>query len=293
MCAPGSNSSSTPSSCTTRGLRCRVASISCVPLAPDTCNRSNRSKPSLSPPTVSLTRGSGVRKETGTFYTPQPLAEYLVRRTLAPLTRDVPPERILQLRIVDPAMGSGAFLVAACGYLAGAYEAALVRTGGCHSSDIGELERTLIRRTIAERCLYGVDLNPMAVQLARLSLWLATLAADRPLTFLDHRLQVGDSLLVAWVQNLRHSPVAGRRHATRPALSLPLFDDEVMRDVMTGVLPVRFTLESIPNETLDQVREKERAIAAMAASGTALSRWKRVADLILSMYKGVLANARA
>ena len=120
--------------------------------------------------------------------------------------RDATPDEILQLRVVDPAMGSGAFLVAACRFLAGAYEAALIRTGGCHASDIGEAERVAIRRTIAERCLYGVDLNPMAVQLARLSLWLATLAADRPLSFLDHRLQVGDSLLGAWLAQLRHPP---------------------------------------------------------------------------------------
>ena len=129
---------------------------------------------------VALEPGSGVRKATGTFYTPQPIAEYLVRRTLGPLVRDAAPDRILHLRVVDPAMGSGAFLVAACRYLADAYEAALIGGGGCHASDIGEPERAAIRRTIAERCLYGVDLNPMAVQLARLSLWLAT-AADRPL----------------------------------------------------------------------------------------------------------------
>src|SRR6185295_12498440 len=96
-------------------------------------------------PHVTLRPGSGVRKATGTFYTPQPIAEYLVRRTLGPLVHDAAPDRILQLRIVDPAMGSGAFLVAACRFLAGAYESALVRHGGCHSSDIGESERVSIR----------------------------------------------------------------------------------------------------------------------------------------------------
>src|SRR5207245_1310242 len=114
----------------------------------------------------------------------------LIRRTLGPLVDEADADGVLRLRIVDPAMGSGAFLVAACRYLASAYEAALVRSGACHSSDFGEPERASIRRTVAERCLYGVDSNPMAVQLARLSLWLATLASDRPLTFLDHHLQV-------------------------------------------------------------------------------------------------------
>ena len=162
---------------------------------------------------VELRAGSGTRKATGTFYTPQPIAEYLVRRTLGPLVHGAEPDRILQLRIVDPSMGSGAFLVAACRYLSGAYEAALVRAGGCHPSDIGDSERARIRRTVAERCLYGVDLNPMAVQLARLSLWLTTLSGDRPLSFLDHRLQVGNSLLGAWLAVLGRAPSAS--HAGR------------------------------------------------------------------------------
>ena len=130
--------------------------------------------------------------------------------------RDAAPERILQLRVVDPAMGSGAFLVAACRYLAEAYEAALVRTGALPRRAISATrERVGIRRTIAERCLYGVDLNPMAVQLARLSLWLATLAADRPLSFLDHHLQTGDSLLGAWLASLRRPPIPQERRRAR------------------------------------------------------------------------------
>src|SRR5712692_7608911 len=227
--------------------------------------------------TVTLESGSGIRKATGTFYTPQPIADYLVRRTLGPLVRDATPDRILQLRVVDPAMGSGAFLVAACRYLATAYEIALVRGGGCQSSDIGGPERVAIRRAIAERCLYGVDLNPMAVQLARLSLWLATLAADRPLSFLDHRLQVGDSLLGTWLAHLRHPPAAHRR--STPGGTLPLFGDQAVRDALREALPVRFALETTPNDTLEQVRAKERAFAAMTGRNATLSRWKRIAHL--------------
>jgi hypothetical protein len=234
-------------------------------------------EPAVDAGTVTLRRGSGVRKATGTFYTPQPIAEYLVRRTLAPLVRGRSAAEILDLRVVDPAMGSGAFLVAACRYLAAAYEAALIRDGGCHASDVDEAQRAMIRRTLAERCLYGVDLNPMAVQLARLSLWLATLAADRPLSFLDHRLQSGDSLLGTWIAHLRQPPM--HRRAVRSAEPLPLFTEDAAANALREALPIRFSLESTPNDTVDQVRGKERALAALAAADSPLARWKLVAHL--------------
>ncbi len=253
----------------------RLPSTSLRPGKPDTTTGQGRDRR----PSVTLISGSGVRKATGTFYTPQPIAEYLVRRVLGPLVRDATPDRILQLRIVDPAMGSGAFLVAACRYLSGAYESALIQTGGCQPSDLGEEDHAAIRRSIAERCLYGVDLNPMAVQLARLSLWLTTLAADRPLSFLDHRLAVGDSLLGAWVASLGRPPDRRRRRRASNEPGLPLFDELRFHDALQAAVPVRFSLESIPNDTLEQVRDKERALAAINGRNSALTRWKRIADL--------------
>ena len=226
---------------------------------------------------VVLRPGSELRKSTGTFYTPQSIAQYLTRRTLAPLVEDRSPDQILSLKILDPAMGSGAFLVKACAYLTDAYEAALVRAGECHASDLGPSERGAIRRTIAERCLYGVDLNPMAVQLARLSLWLATLAADKPLSFLDHHLQVGDSLIGAWISSLRRAPIERRRKP--PAAAFSLFEESAVKDALLEALPVRFTIAASPDDSAEQVRQKERALAALTHSSTTLSKWKRVADL--------------
>jgi hypothetical protein len=224
-------------------------------------------------PEVALEPGSGVRKDTGTFYTPQSLVEHLVRDTLAPLVAGAAPERILALRVLDPSMGSGAFLVGACQYLAQAYERALVDAGRCHPSDVGASERASMRRLIAERCLFGVDINPTAVQLARLSLWLTTLAADKPLTFLDHRLRVGDSLAGTWMSLLRTAPA--RKQAAR---ELPLFAEDAASDAARFALPVRFRLASDPNDTAAQVRDKERALADLTLPTTPLGKWTRVAD---------------
>lgn len=172
-----------------------------------------------------VTSGSD-RRETGTHYTPKSLTEAIVAETLTPVVYVGPaegiprdrwalksPAELLDLKICDPAMGSGAFLVQACRWLSDRLVEAWSQTeatGKTVSVDGEVLEaraakeplprdseaRTVIaRRLISERCLYGVDLNPLAVELAKLSIWLVTLAKGRPFGFLDHNLRCGDSLL--------------------------------------------------------------------------------------------------
>ena len=221
-----------------------------------------------------LVRG-GRRKATGTFYTPRALTEHLVRRTLSPLVDGASPERILSLRILDPAMGSGAFLVAACRYLARAYEAALSTEGGITAADITDAERAGFRRVIAQRCLYGVDLNPMAVQLARLSLWLTTFAGDRPLTFFDHHLRTGNSLVGTTLAAVRRGHPSRNR---RPG-PLPLFDDAALDDAIAGTVTSYQTLRDGPEDTLEQVRAKEQRFAELQGDAAPIARWKRIADL--------------
>ncbi|HXW08602.1 MAG TPA: N-6 DNA methylase [Vicinamibacterales bacterium] len=230
-----------------------------------------------SPTAPALVRGDG-RKRTGSFYTPRALTEYLVRRTLAPLVEAADPDSILNLKVLDPAMGSGAFLVAACRYLAGAYESALVREGSALASELGPSDRVGFRRTIAQRCLYGVDLNPMAVQLGRLSLWLATLAADRPLTFLDHRLRVGNSLLGASPLDVIRQPPAARASRLGPA-SLPLFEATELDTAIGGAISVRRDIASHPADTLEEVQAKERALAELQGAHSAVRQWQAVLDL--------------
>lgn len=220
---------------------------------------------------------SARRKDTGTFYTPQPLAELVVRRALAPLIADASADDILTLRVIDPAMGSGAFLVAACRYLSHAYERALVNEGRCAETDLDADSRANIRRTIAARCLSGVDANPVAVQLARLSLWLTTLSRDKPLSFLDHRLRVGDSLIGAVPEDLWRVPTLGRgnQDILRDDLFGPLEFDADVRDVVT---PLRRLHQGDDNSVAD-VRTRERLWASLAGDKSPVARWRAVCDL--------------
>jgi hypothetical protein len=140
------------------------------------------------------------RRRSGSHYTPRSLTEPIVRYALEPAFERIgataSPEAVLSLKVLDPACGSGAFLVEACRQLG----ARLEQAWDIHKAEkptIPPDEDELIhaRRLVAQRCLYGVDRNPLAVDLARLSLWLATLARDHEFTFLDHAIKAGDSLV--------------------------------------------------------------------------------------------------
>lgn len=139
------------------------------------------------------------RKYTGSYFTPRPVVDLIVERTLEPvllgrseeiatagLNDDDALERFLDLKILDPAMGSAHFLVAAA-----AYVAQFIATDPSYGGGLSGLE---LQRRVAERSIYGVDLIPMAVELANFSIWLSTVKGDAPLTYLAN-LRVGDSLV--------------------------------------------------------------------------------------------------
>jgi hypothetical protein len=189
-----------------------------------------------------LRAGMG-RKASGSFYTPHEFVRFLVSETLEPKiaalspAHDPRPAALLSLKIVDPATGSGHFLVEACRYLGEALLTACRRCDerGLHeriaelpdpdntiapylpsrSTDAGggfsELRaRAICRRLVAVHCLYGCDRNKLAVELAKLSLWLESYAEGLPLTFLDHRLINGDALSGPFFESLSELPVTGR-----------------------------------------------------------------------------------
>lgn len=140
------------------------------------------------------------RKRTSSHYTPRSLSAPIVEKTLAPLIRvmgnEPSSERLLNLKVCDPAMGSGAFLVESCRYLGDQVVAAWTRERRFDmTADRHDTVENHARRLVAQRCLYGVDKNKFAVNLAKLSLWLVTLAKDEPFTFVDHALRHGDSLV--------------------------------------------------------------------------------------------------
>lgn len=138
------------------------------------------------------------RRRSGSHYTPRSLTQPIVENALAPVLKTLGesprPEQILALKICDPAMGSGAFLVEACRQLGDALVAAWHAHNEAPPLPPDEDEVLHARRLVAQRCLYGVDKNEMAADLAKLSLWLATLARDHEFTFLNHALRHGDSL---------------------------------------------------------------------------------------------------
>ncbi len=143
------------------------------------------------------------RKRTGAFFTPEHIVDDIVERTLAPLFDQCSRraaragaralDELLDLHVLDPAMGSGHFLVGAAAYLA--------RRIANDPSYNGDLTLAELQGLVAERCLYGVDINPMAVEVARLALWLSTVRDDRPLRFLGN-LHVGNSLVSAELRAL-------------------------------------------------------------------------------------------
>jgi len=159
--------------------------------------------PDLVPAGAMALQPSQERRRSGSHYTPRALTEPIVRETLAPVLdplrgpdgKPPRPEQILDLKVCDPAMGSGAFLVEACRQLGDALVDAWAAHGGRPEIPADEDEVILARRLVAQRCLYGVDRNAVAVDLAKMSLWLVTLAREHALTFVDHALRHGDSLV--------------------------------------------------------------------------------------------------
>lgn len=295
--------------------------------------------------TFFLRAGLG-RKSTGAYYTPHAFVRFLVQETLDPLVAarspkaDPHPLLLLDLRVIDPAMGSGHFLVEACRFLGeklyescrlcdelasreeekaesatvGAVKAAALARAAELRRRVQELpdpndellawlpSRTpdgdelmlaqaralaLCRRLVAVHCLYGVDKNPLAVELAKVTLWLESFAEGLPLTFLDHRLIAGDSLSGPFVKDLLTDPGTGQVLDTLFATGLQERVDLAMGAALRHVQQLE---ASIGISTAD-VEQKESAKRRLDESLAPLRRlaviWAQAASRGTSITGGV------
>lgn len=265
---------------------------------------------------VFLETDKGERKATGSYYTPDYIVKYIVETTLGPLIEEerqaIAKEReeledalkksrgydrehyqrklaeldhrliqeILSVKVLDPAMGSGHFLVEAVDYLA----RELIKAFGETPEEMEEEEIRWARREVVERCIYGVDVNPLAVELAKLSLWIETVAKDRPLSFLDHHLRLGNSLIGAWVKDLGQLPPKGKKDKAQKIGEhvVGLFEGK-LKERLPVVLGEVVELLRKPSEKVEDIREKEALYGRILSL---LRPFKEVANAWTSTYFG-------
>jgi hypothetical protein len=238
--------------------------------------RVSRYTPNLLRPGALYLQPTEERRRSGSHYTPRSLTAPIVETTFRPiferLGEDVTPDQILDLKVCDPAMGSGAFLVEACRFLAQKLVTAWERHKATPKDiPLDEDPLTYARRLVAERCLYGVDRNIFAVDLAKLSLWLATLAKDHPFTFLDHSLRHGDSLV-----GLSREQIACFNWET--SRQLPLLRD-VIDERVAEAQSIRQRIQAMASS--DDVPEKARLLRE---SNRALADVRRLGDLVIAAF---------
>src|SRR6266568_840651 len=259
---------------------------------------------------VYVTQGSD-RRTTGTHYTPRSLTEPIVQHTLDPLVyigpaEGKPPEEwqlrpaaeILDLKVCDMAMGSGAFLVQVCRYLSEklveAWENAeqslpgkpqitpegLASTGALHETLLPrdpDERLAIATRLVSERCIYGVDKNPLAVEMAKLSLWLITLNKNRPFTFLDHALRCGDSLLGVNLRQLTTWSMDNSQ-ATGKIRQMTWFEPAITRALDTA-LKLRRQISAMQELDVHDIEAKARLLAE---AEEAMELVKLGADLLIA-----------
>ncbi|WP_026604317.1 Eco57I restriction-modification methylase domain-containing protein [Methylomonas sp. 11b] len=260
------------------------------------------------PGSTYVTTGT-TRRSTGTHYTPPTLTEPVVQHTLEPLVYQGPaegwpheqwqlksPKQILALKVCDMAMGSGAFLVQACRYLAERLVEAWENEEKRHPGEVltspeGEFSKAapserlipqdaaeriaIARRVVADRCLYGVDINPMAVEMAKLSMWLITVDKHRPFTFLDHAFKCGDSLLgitsLSQLENFSLRPDENKQTSFATLNLWRHIDDAKSK---------REALEAMPSDTPEQIATK---MTLFAEAEEAVAKLNAAADVLLAL----------
>lgn len=260
---------------------------------------------------IFLKTEKGERRASGSYYTPDHIVNHIVEETLRPLCKSVATrleaeireegerlqnaqgearekhaarlqqlqsdfdDRILQLKILDPAMGSGHFLIRACQRLAEEI-ATHPYTGDEHVAQMAGDESTVSywKRRVVENCLYGVDMNDLAVELAKLALWLETVAVDQPLSFLDHHLRHGNSLVGGKIEEMGVLP--------GEELYRGEFSAQV-KEKLPALLEVVAAIRSVPSDAAEQIKEKDKLYRAFMRT---CNPFQLVGNLWCSMFCG-------
>jgi hypothetical protein len=258
------------------------------------------------------------RRDSGTAYTPRALAAALAQETLDPLIFQPgphdeadeskwklrSPDALLGLRICDPAVGSAAILVAAARYLAEALLQSRIEYGllPADALDTGATDaetldvRIQAHRDVVSNCIYGVDRDAMAVEMAKLSLWLVTVARDKPFTFLDHAIRHGDSLLgVASLRQLQHLHLNPEESPFKDRGGLLSSGGEVyewrqrISDNLSRAAELRAQIRELPVDSLAGVHTKASLNAQAEA---AVSELRLVADALTGASLSTAALSR-
>lgn len=241
----------------------------------------------------------GERKATGSYYTPEPVVKFIVEQTvgkavkerLESVAKSNKPmrEAILGIRVLDPAMGSGHFLVEVIDLLSREFLHAVeldLQSGQLDSEEANHYTLDSVKREIVSHCIYGVDVNELAVELAKVSLWLSTISRDKPLSFLDHRLKCGNSLIGATLSDLKQYPQK-QRGKSGSQNNLPSFVSAIFIERLISKIE---EIESIEDERLEDVRRKERVFEEFRQLPE-YEKTRAVADVYTSIHFGNKVDA--
>ena len=240
---------------------------------------------------VYLTNESGERKATGSYYTPEYIVEYIVENTVGPKVEEKieesDPEELLDnvrdLNICDPAMGSGHFLTEATSFIA----RRVLEHGKIQDKEVeGENEFVWVKRQVVSHCIYGVDINPLAVELGKLSLWIETMAEGRPLSFLDHHLKVGNSLIGSDFDDIFSHPTEKQKRVDSERWQFVGSPEDLKEQFQEDYQKI----EDMDEETKEKVHKKEEEYQEFKNS-TLYTQIRQLANIHTRQYFEEEANS--
>ena len=243
--------------------------------------------------TLALLNDKGERKASGSYYTPDYIVKYIVEQAVGPMLHQAiagraddaaKAEAVLATNVLDPSMGSGHFLVETTEFIA-RFLIDLALAPGPEAQ--GEADLLYWKRRVAQSCVYGVDLNPLAVELSKLSLWLTTAARDRPLSFLDHHLRTGNALVGARLSDLQlgGAKPKGKKAAAPDAGQMSMMADETFRQSLSVAVDFMWLIEGSPGQTVAEVKQQETLYEKLRESLS--TKYSRLANLVTASHFGV------